>query len=132
MGRPTSSRSSCNVFADLGLPQPDVELAKADLVTRIHRLVEHRRLTPEEVAALLKVPTSELPTLFKGRLATCLLDQLLRMLTWLGDDVEMVIRPRLQRTKRGKLRVLRAAAVEKPEDFAPIRNAHSASARRQP
>jgi prophage regulatory protein len=40
---------------------------------------------------------------------------------WLGDDVEIVIRPRLQRTKRGALRVLQAAAVEKPEDFEPVR-----------
>jgi hypothetical protein len=43
------------------------------------------------------------------------------MLTWLGDDVEILIRPRLQRTKRGALRVLQAAAVEKPEDLEPVR-----------
>jgi prophage regulatory protein len=43
------------------------------------------------------------------------------MLTWLGDDVEIVIRPRVQRTKRGVLRVLQAAAVENPEHFEPVR-----------
>jgi prophage regulatory protein len=45
------------------------------------------------------------------------------MLTWLGDDVEILIRPRLQRTKRGALRVLQAAAVERPDDFEPVRAA---------
>jgi predicted DNA-binding transcriptional regulator AlpA/predicted XRE-type DNA-binding protein len=115
--------SSGNVFADLGLIEPDVELAKADLAIRIHRLAEHRRLTADEAAALLQLQRSELPALFQGRLATCSLDQLLRMLTWLGDDVEILIRPRLQRTKRGALRVLQAAAVDKPDDFVPVRAA---------
>jgi predicted DNA-binding transcriptional regulator AlpA/predicted XRE-type DNA-binding protein len=114
-------RSSGNVFADLGIAQPDVELAKADLAIRIQRLVQERRLTPDEAAALLRVPSSELVALFHGRLATCSLDQLLRMLTFLGDDVEIAIRPRVQRTKRGALRVFQAAAVERPEDFEPVR-----------
>lgn len=113
--------NSGNVFADLGIPEPDVELAKADLAIRIQRLAAHRRLTPDEAAALLKVSRSDLPALLQGRLATCSLDQLLRMLTWLGDDIEILIRPRLQRIKRGALRVLQAAAVEKPEDFEPVR-----------
>jgi prophage regulatory protein len=119
----TSSKrpESGSLFADLGLFEPDVELAKGDLAIRIQRLAEHRRLAPDEAAALLKVPKSDLPALFQGRLATCSLDQLLRMLTWLGDDVEILIRPRLQRTKRGALRVLQAAAVERPDDFEPVR-----------
>jgi predicted XRE-type DNA-binding protein len=121
MARSITSRSSANFFADLGIAEPDVELAKADLALRIQRLVEHRRLAAGEAAALLKVPESDLPALFEGRLATCSLDQLLRMLTWLGDDVEILIRPRLQRTERGALRMLQAAAVERPEDFEPVR-----------
>jgi predicted DNA-binding transcriptional regulator AlpA/predicted XRE-type DNA-binding protein len=112
--------NSGNLFKELGIPEPDVELAKADLAIRIQRLAEHRRLTSDEAAVLLNVPTSELPGLFPGRLATCSLDRLLRMLTWLGDDIEIVIRPRLHRTKRGGLRVLQAAAVEKPEDFEAV------------
>jgi predicted DNA-binding transcriptional regulator AlpA/predicted XRE-type DNA-binding protein len=112
--------SSGNVFSDLGISEPDVEIAKADLAIRVQRLAEHRRLTPKEAAALLKVAESELPTLFQGRLASCSLDQLLRMLTWLGDDVEIIIRPRLQRTKRGAIRVAQVAAVERPDDFEPV------------
>ena len=38
-----------------------------------------------------------------------------------GDDVETTIRPRRQRFKRGPLRVIQAAAVERPEDFEPVR-----------
>jgi prophage regulatory protein len=43
------------------------------------------------------------------------------MLVWLGDDVEITIRPRLQRTRRGAIRVIQAAAVERPEEFEPVR-----------
>lgn len=121
MARPPLTPSSGNVFADLGIHEPDVELAKSDLAIRIQRLAEHRRVTADEAAALLRVPPSDLSALFQGRLATCSLDQLLRMLTWLGDDVEITIRPRRQRGKRGAVRVLQAAAVEKPEDLEPLR-----------
>jgi predicted DNA-binding transcriptional regulator AlpA/predicted XRE-type DNA-binding protein len=112
---------SGNVYQDLSISEPDIELAKADLAIRIQRLSEHRRLTLGEAAVLLKVPQSHLADLFQGRLATCSIDQLLRVLTSLGDDVEITIRPRLQRTRRGALRVLQAAAVERPEDFEPVR-----------
>jgi hypothetical protein len=71
------------------------------------------------------VPKSELLALFQGRLASCSLDQLLRMLTWLGDDIEIQIRPRLQRAKRGALRVIQTAPVEKPDDFEPVRHGRS-------
>jgi prophage regulatory protein len=110
-----------NAFGDLGLSEPDIELAKAELAIRIQRLAQHRRLTPDEAATLLKVPHADLADLFHGRLATCSIDQLLRILTYLGDDIEITIRPRFQRTRRGALRVLQAAAVERPENFEPVR-----------
>src|SRR5262249_19766114 len=110
-----------NVFGDLGVSEPDIALAKVDLAIRIQRLGQDRRLTRDQIAALLTVPQSELADLFEGRLAACSLDRLLQILPSLGDDVEITIRPRLQRTKRGALRVLQAAAVERPEDFEPVR-----------
>lgn len=96
---------SGNVVAAVGIPEPDVELAKADLVARIHRLLEQRRGSPEDVTAQLGVTAVALPTLLRGQLATCSLDQLLRLLTWLGDDVEILIRPRVRRTSRLRSRL---------------------------
>jgi prophage regulatory protein len=118
----TPSRHSGNVLAAVGIPEPDIEHAKADLVARIHLVLERRRISPDEAAALLNVTTSELPVLLQGRLATSSLDQLLRMLTWLGDDIEITIRPRLSRTNRGIVRVLQAASVERPDRFEPTRH----------
>jgi predicted XRE-type DNA-binding protein len=59
-------------------------------VSESRQIAEHRRLTPDEAAALLNVPKSDVAALFQ-RLATCSVGQLLRMLTWLGDDVEILI-----------------------------------------
>ena len=118
----TSTQNSAGVRPGADSLEPDVELAKADLAARIHRLVEHRRSSQEEVAALLNVATSELLHLFQGRLATCSLDQLLRTLTRLGDDIEILIRPRVQRTKRGVMRVLQTAAVERSDLLGSVRS----------
>jgi hypothetical protein len=48
--------NSGNVFTDVGIPEPDVDPVKADLAVRVQRLAQRRRLTPDEAAALLKVP----------------------------------------------------------------------------
>ena len=84
---------SGNAFGDLGISEPDIELAKADLAIRIQRLAERRRVTPDEAATLLKVPQSD-P---RGR-----------------SGFE-------EAGRSNTLRVLQAAAVERPEDFEPVR-----------
>jgi predicted DNA-binding transcriptional regulator AlpA len=105
-----------NLLTSVGIPEPDVELPKPDLATLVHRLALFRHCSSEE-AALLGVPTSELSGLLRGRLATCSIDQLLRILTWLGDDVEIVIRPRVQQSKRGVVRVFQTCTVEQHWDL---------------
>ena len=48
----TIEEGSGNVFADLGLPNPEERLAKADLVMRIAESIRARRLTQAKAAAL--------------------------------------------------------------------------------
>src|SRR5215510_1650107 len=107
----TPTQHSGHVLGALGIAQPDLEAAKTDLAARIHRLLEQRRVLPDAIAALLQVRESELSTLFQGRLATCSLDQLLRTLTWLGDDIDVLIRPRGLGQSRGSVRVFKTESV---------------------
>ena len=116
MGSTPTERSS-SVVSAAGIPDPDVELAKADLVARIHRLLENRQMSPQEAAALLNVTALELPALLQGRLATCSLDQVLRLLTWLGDSVDTLIRSRVKRTSRGVVRVFQTTGVYRADRF---------------
>jgi prophage regulatory protein len=107
----TPTRQSGHVLGALGIAQPDFEAAKTDVAARIHRLLEQRRVLPDAIAELLQIRESELSTLFQGRLATCSLDHLLRTLTWLGDDIDILIRPRGQAAARGTVRVFRTESV---------------------
>ena len=46
-------RGSGNIFADLGRPDAETHLLKAQLVTRIERIIRQRKLNQVEAAALL-------------------------------------------------------------------------------
>ena len=60
-------RSSGNVFADLGLPNPDQELLKAKLTLQIHNLLKARKLTQAEAAALLRTTQPQISALMRLR-----------------------------------------------------------------
>jgi predicted XRE-type DNA-binding protein len=45
-----AEQGSGNIFADLGLPNPDLALAKAELVQRIRNLINDRKLTQAKAA----------------------------------------------------------------------------------
>jgi predicted XRE-type DNA-binding protein len=77
--------SSGNVFADLGLPDADVLLIKAQLADRIIDLIEARRLTEIESAELLGIDQSQLSALVCGRLSGFSTDQLFQFLHFAGQ-----------------------------------------------
>jgi predicted XRE-type DNA-binding protein len=86
-------RGSGNVFADLGLPNPDLALAKAELVQRIRSLIAEHRLTQVKAAELLGLDQMKLAALVRGRVESYSIDRLFRFLTALGQRVEITIRP---------------------------------------
>lgn len=98
------TKSSGNVFADLGLPAPDERLAKAKLAAEIARVIAARRLTQRAAAQLMGIDQPKVSHLLHGRLAGFSTDRLLTCLTALGRDVEIVVRTP-QRRRQGRLRV---------------------------
>ena len=86
-------RGSGNVFADLGIPNPDLALAKAELVQRIRDLIAERKLTQAKAAALLGLDQSKISALVRGRVEGYTMDRLFRFLTALGQRVEITVRP---------------------------------------
>ena len=83
---------SGNVFADLGLPQPDLALAKAKLVQRIRDVIANRKLTQSEAAALLGLDQPKVSALVRGRVAGYSLDRLSKFLNLLGQRIEISVR----------------------------------------
>ena len=98
--------SSGNVFADLGLAEPEEELAKAQLASHIRRVIRRRRLTQVAAAALMGIDQPKVSALLNGRITSFSTDRLLRLLTALGQDIEIVVRERPSNPERGHIAVI--------------------------
>lgn len=83
---------SGNVFADLGFPNADEMLAKAELAQKIAAIISRRRLTQAEAAKLLGVDQPKVSALLRGRLSAFSWKRLLRFLILLRRDVEIVVK----------------------------------------
>ena len=81
------TRGSGNVFADLGLPNPEERLAKAQLAYAIARVIEERGLTQRAAAALMGIDQPKVSHILRGRLADFSTDRLLGFLTGLGGGI---------------------------------------------
>jgi predicted XRE-type DNA-binding protein len=108
----TSSRikvklSGGNVFADLGLNNPEERLAKAQLAVRIAAAIKARKLTQLTAAEVCGIDQPKISKLMRGDLYGFSTDQLFRFLTALGQDVEIIVRdrPRRRGSVKGKLTV---------------------------
>jgi predicted XRE-type DNA-binding protein len=102
--------SSGNVFADLGLPNADQLLAKADLAIEISQVIEERGLTQAEAAEIMGVDQPKVSAIVRGRLEGISMERLYRFLVALGRDVEIVVRPTPASRRAARLTVRRKAA----------------------
>jgi predicted XRE-type DNA-binding protein len=100
-----AEKSSGNVFADLGLPQPEDRLAKAELARRISEIIAERGLTQLEAAGLLGIDQPKISALVRGRLGGFSLERLMRFLNLLGRDVQIVVKPKPKRRRQAILSV---------------------------
>ncbi len=85
--------SSGNVFADLGVPNPEKALAKSQLAWEISKIIKKKKLTQSKVAKILKIDQPKVSLLLRGYLKSFSLERLLRFLNDLGQDVYISIVP---------------------------------------
>jgi predicted XRE-type DNA-binding protein len=83
--------SSGNVFEDLGLPNAQGRLAKAELARRIGIIIADRHLTQSAASEILGVDQPKVSVLMSGRLSGFSLERLMHFLTLLGQDIEIVV-----------------------------------------
>ncbi len=93
--------SSGNVFADLGLPNAEEALAKAELAHKIAVLIRAKGLTQIQSAKLLGVDQPKVSALVRGKLSGFSLDRLIRFLLLLGQDIKITV----QASPRARARV---------------------------
>jgi len=106
---PAHTKSSGNIFADLGLPNADEHQLKATLLVQLRRLMTERELTQTEAAKLVKMKQPDLSKLLRGHFKLVSVEKLMRMLTAFDQDVEITIKPHRKRGEAGRITLKTAA-----------------------
>jgi len=90
-------RSSGNVFADLGLPNPEQELLKGQLTLQIYRIVKARGLTQAQAGEVLGIKQPHVSALMRNRAGNFSVGRLMEFLIALGQDVRITVTPAKKR-----------------------------------
>lgn len=98
------TESSGNVFADLGLPNPEQEMMKARLTVQIYHIIRERGLTQAQAAKALGIKQPHVSLLMRNRAGSFSVGRLMEFLTALGQDVEIAVRP--SRRQHGEMSVM--------------------------
>ena len=97
---------SGNLWADIGRPDADEALARAELMRRISEGIHVRGLTQAAAAQLLGTTQPTISDLVRGKLSRFSLERLIAFLNALGQDVEIVVHPNpTSGDARGRIRV---------------------------
>lgn len=87
VARETVEPSSGNVFADLGFPDAEERLLKAELAVKIAELIDQKGLTQIETARRVGLDQPKISHLLRGRLSGFSADRLFAILNRLGHSV---------------------------------------------
>ena len=87
-------QSSGNVFADLGLPNPEQELLKAHLALQIYKIIKERGLRQAEAGKILGIEQPQVSALMRNRSGNFSVGRLIEFLTALDQDVEITVGPK--------------------------------------
>jgi predicted XRE-type DNA-binding protein len=96
---------SRNVFKDLGIPNAEEHLVKAQLVFKIDRIMKNRSLKQAEAAKLLGIKQPDVSKMLRGEFRQFSVERLLRFLVALDQDVEIIVKPHRGRNDAAALHV---------------------------
>jgi predicted XRE-type DNA-binding protein len=100
------TKGSGNIFTDLGLPNPEQELLKAQLTLQIYTILTGSGMTQVEMGKILGVQQPQVSLLMRNRAGNFPIRRLMEFLTALRQDVEITVRP--SRKEHGALSVISA------------------------
>ncbi len=94
-----------NVFKDIGAPNAEEHLVKAQLVFKIDAIMKKRHMKQTEAASLFGVRQPDVSKMLRGDFRQFSVERLLRFLVKLDQDVEIVVRPHRDRHNAPALNV---------------------------
>jgi len=105
MSKKSYEIGSGNVFKDLGIPNAEEHLVKAQLVFKIETIMKDRGLKQAEAAGLLGVKQPDVSKMLRGDFRQFSVVRVLRILIALDHDVEIIVRPHRGRNDAAALHV---------------------------
>lgn len=91
---PRITKSSGNVFADIGLPNPEEHLLKAQIAVAIGKIIRARGLTQAAAAEVAGLTQANVSNILRGQFREISVERLLRVLNALDQDVRITITPK--------------------------------------
>ncbi len=99
-----SAKSDSNVFADLGLDNPDELKLKSKIAMSINTIIKYRGLKQAEAAAILGISQPQVSSLKRGKLYRFSVEKLFNILNALDRDVEIIIKKK-PRSRNARINV---------------------------
>jgi predicted XRE-type DNA-binding protein len=87
------TEGSTNVYADLGMPNADEMLAKAQLVVKIAEIIKSRGWTQQQAAKVSGIPQPKLSKMLRGQFRGISEAKMLEGIVRMGRDVHIVVGP---------------------------------------
>jgi predicted XRE-type DNA-binding protein len=97
---------SGNVFKDIGVPNAEEHLVKAQLVFKIDTILKKRGLKQVEAAELFGVRQPDVSKMLRGEFRQFSVERLLRFLVALDQDVEIIVKPHRSRNDAAAMQVV--------------------------
>ena len=103
MGEDSVHVGSGNVFSDIGIPNADTHMLKAQLVSSIIDIVKERKINQREAGKIMKISQPEVSRLFRGHFREYSVERLMKFITSFDRDVEISIKKRPDNKKYGRM-----------------------------
>lgn len=97
--------SSGNIFADIGVDNPEEELTKAKLVWEIELIIKKKGLTQIEAAKIMGINQPKVSALIRRKLDGFSVERLIHFLNALGQDIDIIVRPKPNNRKQAQINV---------------------------
>ena len=99
------TKGSGNVFADIGVPDAETHLLKAELMQRIAALIESKQLTQVEAASRMGLTQPDVSKMLRGQFRPVSLERLMQCLVSLGQNIVIDVHAPPNRTEPASIKV---------------------------
>ncbi len=99
------TRSSGNVFDDLGIDLSPEEMLKIEIARRIANSIQDRGLTQAEAAKRMRTDQAKVSAILRGRLKGFSTARLIQFFLLLGHDIDIRVSRKYREHQEGRLNI---------------------------